>query len=246
MNLIEVNDLTFSYGSEPVLYNVNFSVAKGDFLALIGSNGTGKSTLLRLLLRELTPASGTIRLFGEDIHHFKDWPKIGYVPQVGLRSVNDFPATVEEIVRANLFSQIGLFRFPQKEHFAKTQQALEMVGMEQYAKRMIGNLSGGQQQRVLLARVLVNDPELMFLDEPTSGVDANTVTSLYTLLGELNKKTGLTVVMVTHDLGRAARQVHRTLCLEEGTLVELDKAQVDEELRHKHKHPDRQCRLMAE
>jgi zinc transport system ATP-binding protein len=234
---IEVEDLSFSYGNEPVFTQISFSVHKGDFVAVIGSNGAGKSTLLRLILGELTPSGGKIRLFDQDIRQFENWPKIGYVPQAGLQSSVNFPATAEEIVAANLFSQIGLFRFPQKEHREKSRSALELVGMEAYSKRLIGELSGGQQQRIMLARVLVNDPEIMLLDEPTTGVDARTVQSLYELLAQFNRDTGLTIVMVTHDISRAANYVSRILCLEEGSLVELSKAQVESELSHRHKHP---------
>lgn len=242
-NVIEVENLSFSYGSEPIFTKIGFSVSKRDFAAIIGSNGAGKSTLLRLILGELAPAGGSIRLFDQDIRQFRGWPKIGYVPQNGLQSGANFPATAEEIVKANLFSQIGLLRFPKKEHRDKTLRALELVDMAAYSRRMIGELSGGQQQRVMLARVLVSDPELMVLDEPTTGVDAETVQSLYELLSRLNRDTGITIVMVTHDIGRAANYVSRVLCLEEGSLVELDRGQVDEELSHKHKHPARGCQL---
>jgi len=239
--VIEAANLSFSYGNEPIFSKIDFSVCKGDFVAVTGANGAGKSTLLRLLLGELTPTTGSIRLFGEDIRHFKNWPKIGYVPQAGLHSGANFPATAEEIVQANLFSRIGLLRFPKKEHHAQTRRALELVGMAAYAKQLIGSLSGGQRQRVMLARVLVNNPELMLLDEPTTGVDAQNIQSLYTLLAHLNRETGLTVVMVTHDIGRAADYVSRILCLEEGSLMELAKAQIAEELAHKHKHPAQDC-----
>lgn len=236
-NILEVNNLTFSYGNEPIFNKIGFSVYKGDFVAVIGPNGAGKSTLLRLMLGELPPASGSIRLFGQDIHRFKNWPRIGYVPQAGLQSSVNFPATVEEIVKVNLFSRIGLLRFPKREHREKTLQTLEAVEMGAYSRRMIGELSGGQQQRVLLARVLVNEPEIMLLDEPTTGVDTQSVQSLYELLRQLNRKTGLTIVMVTHDIVRAVNYVSKVFCLEDGSLVELDKAQIDEELSHKHMHP---------
>ncbi|MBE6905525.1 MAG: ABC transporter ATP-binding protein [Ruminococcaceae bacterium] len=236
-NVIEVENLSFGYGSEPIFTKIGFSISKGDFAAIIGSNGAGKSTLLRLMLGELSPLSGSLRLLGQNIRHFRDWPKIGYLPQNGLQASANFPATAREIVQANLFSQIGLLRFPKKEHREKAQRALELVGMADYSRRMIGELSGGQQQRVMLARVLVNAPEIMLLDEPTTCVDAQTVQSLYELLSQLNRETGLTIVMITHDIGRAESYVSRVLCLEEGSLVELDKTQVEEELSHKHKHP---------
>ncbi len=236
-NAIEAENLSFSYGNEPIFTKIGFSVYKGDFVAVIGSNGTGKSTLMKLILGELAPTDGCIRIFNQDVSKFKDWPKIGYVPQSGLQSADSFPATAEEIVTANLFSQIGLMHFPKKKHRDKAQQALELVEMGAYSKRMIGELSGGQRQRVMLARVLVNDPEIMILDEPTTGVDARTVESLYELLSSLNRETGLTIVMVTHDISRASNYVSRVLCLEEGSLMELGKEQIAEELSHKHKHP---------
>ncbi|WMJ78030.1 MULTISPECIES: metal ABC transporter ATP-binding protein [unclassified Sedimentibacter] len=235
--VIEAENLSFSYGYEPIFTKIGFSVYRGDFVAVIGSNGTGKSTLMRIMLGELAPTGGRIKLFNQDVSHFKDWPKVGYVPQSGIHSADSFPATAEEIVTANLFSQIGLMRFPKKKHRDKVMPALELVGMEAYSKRMISELSGGQRQRIMLARVLVNDPEIMLLDEPTTGVDTSTVKSLYELLYSLNRKTGLTIVMITHDIGRASNYVSRILCLEEGSLVELGKEQVAEELSHKHKHP---------
>ncbi|NYB75810.1 MULTISPECIES: metal ABC transporter ATP-binding protein [Sedimentibacter] len=218
--VIEAENLSFSYGNESIFTKIGFSVYKGDFVAVIGSNGTGKSTLMRIILGELTPTGGSIRILNQDVEKFGDWPKIGYLPQSGLQSADSFPATAEEIVMANLFSQIGLLRFPKKKHRDKVHQALELVGMDAYSKRMISELSGGQRQRVMLARVLVSDPEIMILDEPTTGVDAGTVKSLYELLSSLNRETGITIVMVTHDIGRASGYVSRILSLEEGSLEE--------------------------
>lgn len=233
---IEAENLSFSYGNEPIFTKIGFSIYNGDFVAVIGSNGTGKSTLMKLILGELAPTDGFIRIFNQDVSKFRNWSKIGYVPQSGLKSADSFPATAEEIVTANLFSQIGLMRFPKKKHRDKARQTLELVGMEAYSKRIIGELSGGQRQRVMLARVLVNSPEIMILDEPTTGVDTRTVESLYELLSSLNRETGLTIVMVTHDIGRASNYVSRVLCLEEGSLMELGKEQITEKLYHKHKH----------
>lgn len=235
-NILEVENLSFHYGNDAIFEKINFSVNKGDFAAIVGSNGTGKSTLFRLILKELVPAAGQIRLFDQDVRQFRNWPAIGYVPQNGLQSMTNFPAAVQEIVMANLYSQIGFLNFPKKEHREKARKALELVGMAAYSKHLIGELSGGQQQRVMLARVLVNNPEIMLLDEPTTGVDAPTILSLYELLSQLNKETGITIVMITHDIERASNYVSRVLCLEEGSLIELSKTQLNEEFSHKHKH----------
>lgn len=235
--IVEVQHLTFGYGSEPIFSRVGFRVYEGDFVAVIGSNGAGKSTLVKLLLGELSPSEGSVSLFGEDVARFRSFSRVGYVPQNASGAGADFPASVREIVEANLYSKTGLFRFPGRALREKAAQALAQVGMLGYEKRMMGELSGGQQQRVMLARVLVGEPELMILDEPTSGVDAKTVEALYALLRDLNRTRHLTVLMVTHDIGRASEIANRVLCLEEGSMVELKPHQVREELRHRHRHP---------
>lgn len=237
--LIEVENLSFSYEEEVIFSQVDFSVRQGDFVVITGPNGSGKSTLLRMLLGELPPSSGGIRLFGQDLRRFKNWPAIAWLPQNVFSAGSAFPATVEEIVMTALFPQIGLCRFPKREHQKKVISALEQVGMADFARRRIGNLSGGQIQRVMLARALAGSSELLLLDEPTAGVDRRSSQSFFELLSRLNAATGLTVVMVTHDLAGVLDFLSRILCLENGSLMELDKKQVDEELSHRHKHPDR-------
>lgn len=234
--LMEVSDLGFQYAREPLFTGVNFCVQEGDFVALTGPNGAGKSTLLKLLLGELMPQKGTIKLFGQDIRQFRQWPRLGYMPQNGVASGANFPATASEVVQANLFSQIGLMRMAKKAHREMVQTALAQVGMAGYGKRAFSQLSGGQQQRVLLARVLVNDPAIMILDEPTTGIDANGVQDLLNLLDGLNRNHKATILMVTHDMARASAYATRTLCLEEGSLMELTKSQIRQELVYKHHH----------
>ena len=233
--VLETAGLLFRYGDETLLADVGFRIMPGDFVAVTGSNGAGKSTLLRLILGELTPAGGGIFLFGEDAARFKDWPRIGYVQQANPAYANGFPATVEEVVLSNLYSRIGLFRTVKKAHREAVLQALDLVGMRQYKSRMISELSGGQLQRVMVARALVPGCELLLLDEPATGVDAEAAKSLYRLLGGINKD-GMTILMITHDTERSAEYVTRVLCLEEGTVVELDREQLAQERLHKHRH----------
>lgn len=220
MEVIGSDRLSFGYERALVLKNVSFSVQSGDFAGIIGSNGAGKSTLLKLMTGLLVPTEGNIRLFGTPLSQFHDWSRIGYVPQNGAYAGSNFPATALEVVKLNLFSQIGFLRFPKREHTKKALDALRMVGMEDYAGRMIGNLSGGQMQRVLIARVLVNSPQVMLLDEPTNGMDENAAASLYELLRHLNREHGITVVMVTHDVERASQYLGRIFTLHTEGLLE--------------------------
>ncbi|MFV0351785.1 MAG: metal ABC transporter ATP-binding protein [Oscillospiraceae bacterium] len=235
--ILKVEGLAFTYQKEPVFSNVSFGVNKGDFTALIGTNGAGKSTLLKVLLGDLEPQQGSIHWFTQSLQHFKKWPMVGYVPQNGLAGGSSFPATVKEIVQANLYSQMKPFQFYNKKTKEQTMAALKMVGMQDYSKSIIGNLSGGQQQRVLLARALVASPEVMVLDEPTTGVDAKASDSFCQLLSHLNKQHQITILMVTHDLHGAAQYVKDILCLEEGSLIALSKEQLQDELHHRHTHP---------
>ena len=235
MFVLETKDLSFSYGEIPVLNDISFRLRQGSFAALIGPNGAGKSTLLKLLLGELVPTSGTIQVLGKDARSFRGWRRIGYVPQDGLSRHADFPASVREIVQADLCAEIGLCRFPKPKHREQVQRALELVGMEKYEKRLIGALSGGQRQRVLLARALVSRPDVMILDEPTSGMDQESAEDFYKLLSRLNINCGLTILMVSHDVERICDHVSQVYCLEHHTMTVLTPEQVlYEEGRHSH------------
>ena len=230
MNAIEIKNLHFSYGKENVLDGVSLCLKEGRLAILAGENGAGKSTLLRLLLGELPigenpkgdqeegSSDGSIEILGQDIRQFKDWSSISYVPQNGMGGWKDFPASVEEIVRANLYKQIGLFRFAGKKERQQVRAALAQVGMEEYQNRLIGRLSGGQQQRVLLARALVNEPKLLILDEPTSALDEKNASHFYRLLKKINAEKRITVLMVTHDLKRAASYADDIWVLEDGKI----------------------------
>lgn len=214
--VVVVDNLSFSYGINKVLDNVSFYIEEGDFVGIIGANGSAKSTILKLMLGLLKPDQGIIKLFNKNINEFKDFEKIGYISQ-SVRDFNQmFPATVEEIVAANLYSKRGLFNKLKKEDNTKVEEALKIVEMEKFKKRKIGNLSGGQKQRIFIARSLVNNPKILFMDEPLVGVDLDSQTRFYNLMDKLNKKHGITLVMVSHDIGVISKKANRILCLGDG------------------------------
>lgn len=221
MNVLEAKDLSFAYGNTPVLDAASFTMCEGGFAALVGVNGAGKSTLLRLLLGELKPTGGHIALMGQDIGSFKSWQRIGYVPQDGLTRRASFPASVNEVVLANLYSRIGLFRFPRREHREEVRRTLELVGMQDYGRRMLGELSGGQRQRVQLAQALVSRPALLLLDEPTAGLDAQSTADFYKLLKSLNRERGLSILIVSHDLQEMPRLTDTIYCLSHQKITHL-------------------------
>lgn len=239
--LIDAHDISYRYGNYSVFAHVDLQVNKGDFVAIIGPNGAGKSTLLKLLLNEIKSDTGYIKLFNQSIDTFHDYAKLGYVPQNSQIKYSGFPATVQEVVQTSLYSKIGLFKFANNKQKQEVQTALQHVNMDQYSNRLIGSLSGGQQQRVMLARVLVNEPEIMILDEPTVGIDANTVSALYQLLSHLNKEKKLTIILITHDLHSVIDIATKFYCLEKKSLLQLTKKQVLEEQMHLHVHPEPNC-----
>jgi len=214
--IIELSDVSFAYQVDDVVKDVTLQIHRGDYVGIIGPNGGGKSTLLKLMIGLLKPTEGKIKLFGQDIKAFKDWQRIGYVPQKNNFDSN-FPVTVEEVVMMGRFGRIGLFHLPSKKDEEKVLQALEQVEMQDFRKRQISDLSGGQQQRVFIARALVSEPEVIFLDEPTTGVDMKTQQQFYSLLRKLNRELSLTLVLVSHELEVVAHEstefgyINRTL-----------------------------------
>ncbi len=200
MEILRVSDVSFKYHNNdtPILRNVNFSLDEGDFLGIIGTNGAGKSTLIKLILGMLPMQSGSISLFGKNIKDGIARDKIGYVSQKANSFNTAFPATVREVVMANLYSKIGLFKKYTKEDYKLCDEVLEQVGMADFADKLIGKLSGGQQQRVFIARALICKPRLIFMDEPVVGIDAPSAEEIMSLIQKLNK-SGITIVMTNHD-----------------------------------------------
>ncbi len=217
--LISIKNVSFSYGSRPVLENINLDIYRGDYMGIVGPNGSGKSTLLKLILGILKPAKGSIKVFGKSVDIFNRWERVGYVRQKASFFNLGFPATVEEVISANIHSGKGLFNTSVKRCRERVYEVLSHVNMEEYGGRLIGNLSGGQQQRVFIARALVNSPEVLFLDEPTVGIDLDSQREFYCLLEKLNVNMRITIVMVSHDIGVIAQKVNRIVCMGDGKLI---------------------------
>lgn len=197
--MIAIEHVSFSYGEEKVLHDIHLEIFSGSFVGVVGPNGGGKSTLLKLILGLLPLQKGMIKIFNTPREYFRQWDKIGYVSQKANAFNRGFPATVYEIVRSGLVGKSGLFRFFPKDTKEKVLNALKAVDMEAYAQRNISELSGGQQQRVFIARALVTNPQILILDEPTVGVDREQVESFMKLLKKLNRQQGITVILVSHD-----------------------------------------------
>lgn len=210
-HVIEIEGLTLSFGGVPVLDNVDLTVERGDFLAVLGPNGGGKSTLLKVMLGLLRPDSGTVRVLGAPMGEAGG--RIGYLPQHTHVS-GCFPISVLDAVRMGMVSP-GLGRIAGfgggRVERERARRALERVNMLDHAQRALADLSGGQKQRVFIARAVVGDPELLLLDEPTASVDTRSRNSLFRLLAELNRE--MTVVMVSHDISSLASGVKSVACV---------------------------------
>lgn len=214
-NIIEVEGVSFSYdGTRNVLEDITLAIHQGDYIGLVGPNGAGKTTLLKVMLDLVSPQEGTVKLFGTGIKSFKDWKKIGYVPQKAVNFDANFPASAYEVVMMGRYGSGGLFHSTSREDKEAVEDALHQVGMWEHKETLIGDLSGGQQQRIFIARALANHPEVIFLDEPTTGVDTKNQDSFYALLQKLNKDLGITLVLVSHDIERLTREVMHIACVD--------------------------------
>jgi zinc transport system ATP-binding protein len=198
-DVITVDRVSFAYQHKKVMENVSFSVKERDFIGLIGTNGAGKTTLLRMIVGLNKPSSGQIRLFGQPIASFRDWERIGYVPQRNAFNPQ-FPATVREVVLSGLYGRKRLFRRLTRGDHTQAADAMDAMGIADLGEKRIGQLSGGQQQRVFLARALINGPSLLILDEPTVGIDSETQESFFHMIKHMHQHHNMTFLMVSHDM----------------------------------------------
>ena len=208
--LIEIKAVTAGYGNKTVLKDVSLDVLEGDFLGIIGPNGGGKTTLLKVILGLLQPNSGTIRFYQDG----KQVPflRIGYLPQ--LNNIDKkFPITVRDVISSGLASEKRWIRGFNDQQQKRIDEVVEQMGLEELVKRPIGELSGGQLQRVLLGRSIVSDPQVLILDEPNSYVDKRFESHFYRLLDEINKRSA--IVLVSHDIGTVLSMVKNIACVNE-------------------------------
>jgi zinc transport system ATP-binding protein len=208
--VVELSGVDFGYTAAPVIEDVSIRIDAGEYVALVGPNGSGKSTLMKLILGLLRPDDGTALLFGEPAHAFDDGSRLGYVAQQASAS-EGMPITVREVVRMGRFPHVGFGRLSATDH-ETVDRAIETVGMGAFADRRVTELSGGQRQRTFIARALAGEADLLVLDEPTVGVDAESVEAFYSLLGSLNDD-GITVLLVEHDLSAVTEHAERVVCL---------------------------------
>lgn len=199
MKAIEIKNANFSYDSDSILKNLNLTVYNKEKIAIIGGNGVGKTTLIKIIVGELKLNMGSIKIFEEDLNT-SSLKRIGYVPQSQKENLYTFPITVKELVTLQLYDSFGKFKIPRREHYNKTMNLLKKMNLEKYANYPIRELSGGLRQRVVIARALMNNPDILIFDEPTSGVDESSKIQFAKTIEELNKKFDVSIILITHEL----------------------------------------------
>lgn len=218
--VLKITDLSFSYDTKTILQELNLTVKEKEFATIIGENGAGKSTLMNLILGNLKPDSGEIKLFGDLITKNNHYCDIAYISQNSVPNYKNFPTTIEEVVK------VHLKHLKVKLHIC---DALKKVGLEEHSKKKLSELSGGQLQRVALLLALIKDAKLILLDEPTTGIDKKFSTEFYRILKELSKN-GKTIVMITHHLAETEEFIDRLFKLEGGKCIELNKNEWNSEI----------------
>ncbi len=222
---IEFEGVSFSYEDETILQNVSFSLEKNDFVAVIGPNGGGKTTILKLMCGLLKPSKGKISILSNLPEKMLD--KIGYVPQFSEFDKH-FPISVEETVLMGRLHKFSFFPFYSEKDKMLAENAMKKTDILNLANKKISELSGGQKQRVLISRAIVNNPEILLLDEPLASVDSKVEADIYALLKELNKTT--TIVLISHDVGVVSSFVNKIVCVNRNAVIHDSKAVANKEL----------------
>ena len=217
--IFEVKNLFYSANNQSILEEISLTILPGDYCAIIGPNGGGKTTLIRILLGLQKPTSGSLKLFGQDLKKFKRWYKVGYVPQRSAQLDQNFPATVLEVVKMGRIAKQKLFQRYTKEDYEAIENAMLKMDVTKIQNKLIGELSGGQRQRVMIARALASQPEVLILDEPNTGVDVISQQRFYKLLKELNREEKMTIIFITHDIGVIADDIGRLFTVNQTLLT---------------------------
>jgi len=246
--IFDVKGLDFSVSGQHILSNISFEIFNSEYIAIIGPNGGGKTTLIRMLLGLDIPTNGEVKLFGKKLKDFKAWHKIGYVPQRASHVDANFPATVQDIVNMGRTSKRKFFSSMSEEDKRMVQDSMDKMGVLDLKDKMVGTLSGGQRQRVMIARALASKPEILILDEPNTGVDMLSQKNFYALLGKLNKEENITIVFITHDIGVIADDIGRLFTINQKAIICNDPKKamscedmsklygIEAHLIHNHKH----------
>ncbi len=211
---VGVENLSFAYNSQKVLEDIDLRIEPGEFIAIVGPNGGGKTTLLRVMLGLLKPGRGAVRIMGKSPD--KAHRHIGYVPQYGVK-YEDFPVRVREVVMTGGLTAGSILPFWPSDLKSRAKEMLDQMEIASLADTRYGDLSGGQKQRTLIARALISDPDILFLDEPTASVDMRMELGIFDLL----KSIGKTIVLVTHDIGFVSSYADRVACLNRRLVVHM-------------------------
>jgi zinc transport system ATP-binding protein len=211
--VVRLRGVSYSRGRTPVLKGIDLVVGKGEILGIIGPNGGGKTSLLRLMLGLERPDEGTVELFGQPLARFRDWTRVAYVAQHATHFDPNFPATVRELVLLGRAPRRGLLHWFTREDHEVAAWAIDHSGLKGYEGRRVSDLSGGEKQRVFMAKALAAQAELLILDEPTAGVDAESQRLFYNLLHDLNAEHGITILLVSHDLSVIHTHVEKVACV---------------------------------
>jgi zinc transport system ATP-binding protein len=242
MSVVQVSGLAAGYDGREILHDVSLAVPAGEVVAILGANGSGKSTLIRSILGLVPASRGEIELFGTPQRRFRDWARVGYVPQ-RLGAGSGVPATVGEVVASGRLARRGILRFAGRADREAVREALTAVGLLDRIGDPVATLSGGQQQRTLIARALAGRPDLLVLDEPTAGVDAASQAAFAAALG-LFRSAGGTILLVAHELGPLRPLIDRAVVVHEGRIAhegappEPAGHHADPEHDHVHPHGD--------
>ena len=217
--IFDVKNLNFIVEDQSILSNISLEIYAHEYIAIIGPNGGGKTTLIRILLGLDIPTSGDVKIFGKSVKDFKEWRKIGYVPQRATLVDANFPGTVEDVVKMGRVSQRKLFSKESLEDRESVIDAMQKMDVYELKDKMVGTLSGGQRQRVMCARALASKPEILILDEPNTGVDMVSQKRFYALLRHLNSEEKITIVFITHDIGVIADDIARLFTINEKAII---------------------------